>query len=286
MTDIEAYSKPVAALLKLGERPLNDEEWRDYRSDGITLDHVPELITLATDEDLLLDAWPDPSMYAPIHAWRALGQLQAEGAIEPLLKMLSIGSEADLEAAYEDIPEALALIGAPALPALSTFVNDPQEDAYARGYAAEAIRKIGVRDPVVRDQCVTILAERLAQARPSERGFNAGLIYELTRLHAVEAAPVIEKAFADNVVDLSIQGDWESAQVRLGLLDERVTPEPNWFQAEARAGGRPEVVFPDIPGEQDGRVTFADDHAKRKKARKQAKATKKKQRKPKKKKRK
>lgn len=289
MTDKQTYSEPVAALLKLGVRPLNDEEWRDYRSDGITLDHVNELISLATDEALLFDAWPDPSASAPIHAWRALGQLQAEAAIEPLLKMLSIGAEVDLEAAIEDIPEALVLIGEPTLPTLSRFLNDPRENAYVRTYAAGVISKIGASAPDVRTECVTILTDRLALGRPSERELNAVLIYALTELHAVEAAPVIEKAFADNVVDLWVQGDWESVQITLGLLDERLTPEPNWRQAEAQASGRPELFGLDAPRVQGARfdgIVLADEHAKRKKARKQAKATKKKQRKPKKKKRK
>ena len=91
------------------------------------------------------------------------------------------------------------------------------------------------------------------------------------------------------MVDLSIQGDWGSAQVRLGLLDERVTPEPNWFQAEACAGGEEIFPLPDDAAQQEvaeERRQLADERDSRKKARKQAKATKQKQRKPKKKKRK
>lgn len=50
----------------------------------------------------------------------------------------------------------------------------------------------------------------------------------LTDLKAVEAASIMEEAFAADTVDLSIQGDWEDTQIRLGLLHERLTPKPNY----------------------------------------------------------
>jgi hypothetical protein len=50
----------------------------------------------------------------------------------------------------------------------------------------------------------------------------------LCDLKAVESAFVIEGAFAADGVDLSILGDWEEAQILLGLLEKRVTPKPNF----------------------------------------------------------
>jgi hypothetical protein len=49
----------------------------------------------------------------------------------------------------------------------------------------------------------------------------------LNALERVEAAPVIEQAYAANQVDLMFQGDWEDAQVYLGLLDHRHSPPPD-----------------------------------------------------------
>jgi hypothetical protein len=54
----------------------------------------------------------------------------------------------------------------------------------------------------------------------------------LCDLKAVESAAVIEGAFAADTVDLSMLGDWEEAQILLGLLEERVTPAPNFFAME------------------------------------------------------
>lgn len=40
----------------------------------------------------------------------------------------------------------------------------------------------------------------------------------------MEAAPLIERAFAADQVDLSVMGDWEDAQIKLGLKTERAYP--------------------------------------------------------------
>jgi hypothetical protein len=91
----------------------------------------------------------------------------------------------------------------------------------------------------------------------------------------------MQAAFAANRVALDLGGDWEEVQIALGLLDERITPKPNWFQVEREriAQGLPKEERPAA----DRQQTAAE--RKRKQARKQAKETKKKQRSPKKKKR-
>lgn len=47
-------------------------------------------------------------------------------------------------------------------------------------------------------------------------------------LQAVESASIIEAAFVAKNVDISIHGDWEDVQIELGLLQERLTPAPNY----------------------------------------------------------
>ena len=43
-------------------------------------------------------------------------------------------------------------------------------------------------------------------------------------LEAVEAAPLMERAFVANLVDESLRGDWEEVQMDLGLKPFRETP--------------------------------------------------------------
>src|SRR5712692_8184689 len=91
--DTATYLAPVDKLLTYGS--LEDEvsdQWPDYLALGLGPEHIPELIRLATDRELHnLEAEDydenDLSFWAPVHAVRALGQLRAEEAIEPLLPL-------------------------------------------------------------------------------------------------------------------------------------------------------------------------------------------------------
>ena len=48
------------------------------------------------------------------------------------------------------------------------------------------------------------------------------------KLRAVEAAPVMERAFSAGLVDEAVHGDWEDAQIELGLKKSREQPrKPN-----------------------------------------------------------
>jgi len=56
---------------------------------GLGPQHVPDLIRMALDDELY---WADSDsleVWAPIHAWRALGQLRAEAAVQPLTRLLA-----------------------------------------------------------------------------------------------------------------------------------------------------------------------------------------------------
>lgn len=73
-----SYSVPLNRLLTYGDC----RNWPNYQELGLTQEYIPELIRMATDEEL---NWADPDsleVWAPIHAWRALGQLRAEEARE------------------------------------------------------------------------------------------------------------------------------------------------------------------------------------------------------------
>ena len=80
-----SYSPAVSRLLRYGECKLG--QWPDYLKREITREDIPELIRMATDMELNLAASDSLEVWAPVHAWRALGQLKAEEAVEPLLPM-------------------------------------------------------------------------------------------------------------------------------------------------------------------------------------------------------
>src|SRR5207249_5721440 len=83
------YSPPVDRLLTLG-RPEGAErrDWPGYTSHGIGPDDVPQLSRMLRDPRLNDESAAEPEFWAPVHAWRALSQLQALGAIEAMLDAL------------------------------------------------------------------------------------------------------------------------------------------------------------------------------------------------------
>ena len=81
------YLPPVSRLLELGECKWG-KDWLNYSSLGITSEHIPALIRLATDNHYLNDSSEGNEAWAPIHAWRALGQLKATEAVDALIGLL------------------------------------------------------------------------------------------------------------------------------------------------------------------------------------------------------
>src|SRR6266568_3085831 len=84
---MSSYASPVDKLLTYGKPDeYVVEAWPDYLALGLISEHIPELLRMVTDKELLdTDAEEDPAGWAPVHAMRALGQLRDISALEPLL---------------------------------------------------------------------------------------------------------------------------------------------------------------------------------------------------------
>ena len=101
------YPPPVARLLELGNKATG-ATWMDYLEPGLGPEHVPDLIRMATDEQLNEGDAERPETWAPVHAWRALGQLRAESAVEPLLEVA--GKLEDDDYAQADLGRVFGMI--------------------------------------------------------------------------------------------------------------------------------------------------------------------------------
>jgi hypothetical protein len=224
---INSYTPPVDQLLTYGDAHKHGgdpQDWPEYLELGIGPEHIPDLIRMATDEQLNT-ADPDSlEVWAPLHAWRILGVLHAEAAIEPLLSLLKKEYEDD-EWAIEELPEVYALLGPAAIPALARYIDDESHSPSARTTASSCLEKIATHYPESRDECVAILTQQLERFAENDEGFNAFLIYSLVNLKALEAAPLMERAFAADRVDLLLMGDWDDVQVELGLKSEEEVRE-------------------------------------------------------------
>ncbi len=241
-----SYGPPVDQLLTYGEeRSYSSESWPNYLELGLGAEQIPDLIRMATDDAL---NWADSDsleVWAPIHAWRALGQLRAEAAVEPLLTLFESLDDSDW--VTEELPEVFAMIGPAALPALAAYIADVSHDVEARISAIPSVEKIGTRWPEARSASVALLMEQLERFAENEPEVNGFLVLGLVELHA-EAASLIERAFAARRVDLAIMGDWVDAQVELGLLsaEEAEQRRPRELPQTPFPTAAPETVSPPV----------------------------------------
>jgi hypothetical protein len=229
------YEPPVDQLLKLGV-PQLEEPRPEYRPLGISESDVPALIRMATDPYLLWGSSSELHGCAPIHAWRALGELRAEAAIHKLIGLFRFSDERGDDWLDEELPKVLGRIGPQALFSLRSFLVDDWHGPMARTLAANAIREIAVRHPEARDNCVVMLAQQLEKHAENGLALNAFLICDLLDLRATEAAGAMEAAFAAGHVGVLLNGDWEDVQIELGLLEERLTPPPTREEFWERMG--------------------------------------------------
>src|SRR3990172_4320258 len=158
------YPPPIDKLLTYGDA-RNVHDWPDYQQLGFGPEHVPDLIRVATDKDLL---WADSDsleVWAPIHAWRTLGQLRAEAAIQPL----------------------------------TAYLADPSHLLFSRVAASGCLQHIGAQHPEARAECIAAITRQLEQFDENDPTLNGDLIASLLDLKAVESAPVIERAFAAKI---------------------------------------------------------------------------------------
>jgi hypothetical protein len=117
------------------------------------------------------------------------------------------------------------MIGPAAIDPLQAYLADSSHDSFDRATAINSLSQIAQKFPDVRNECVAILTQQLEQFADNESEFNAFLIGELLDLNAVESATVMERAFAANKVDTFVVGDWDDAQVSLGLKDASEVPK-------------------------------------------------------------
>jgi hypothetical protein len=230
MTDT-AYSFPVNQLLTYGDcREVEFHKWPNYPEElGITSEHIPELIRIALDKTWYEeDADETVECWANIHAIRTLGQLKAEEAIEPLL---SLFDNEDDDWISDNLPKVYGMIGAKAIPVLSEYLANPENEMFARVSASASLEKIAANYPETRSECVAIISKELEKFTENDPEFNDFLVGTLIDLKAVESAPLIEQAFAADCVEILMNGDWDDVQVDLGLksADELPRRERSWF---------------------------------------------------------
>jgi hypothetical protein len=186
---------------------------------------VPDLIRLAQDwRRHWFGEEETPAVWAHVHAWRAVGQLGAVEAIEPLLGLLTDMQEADDDWSIEEIPVVLARIGPASIEPIEAYLRSDGPGPYSKSATAGALAKIAKHLPEHRDRVVGVLTEALSRYATQDPELNGLLLTELLNLKATEALPVIREAFRADRIDESMAGGWGDVRRELNL--ERQPDDP------------------------------------------------------------
>ena len=209
----------------------------DYVAEySLTADHIPALIDLATTV-LTADSCDPDELYAQVHAWRALAQLRAVEAVQPLLdvqeRLDAIGDDWYLE----EFHHVFGMIGPAAIDRLAAFLGNNRQTQFPRQKAASGLAEIARRFPDNRDRVLAVLTGEL-DLHQENGDLNGALVMCLLDLQAVEAAESIERAFAANVVDPTFAGDWGDVRRELGVEGLGLAPDvsPGWQTLQERYG--------------------------------------------------
>lgn len=217
---MNAYTPPVSGLLKLG-RPEFPHGEIDYLALGFTAEHVPQLVRLVQDDELAFGDSDGPEVYAQIHAWRALAQLRAPEAIEPLFDLIEQQDEDDWsDWVTEEVPVILGGFGPVVIAPVVARLDRRGQQVYAPCDFANVLVEVARQFPETRAEVVGHLTAVLSTATANHPSLNGFIVSDLIDTKAVEAWPAIEAAFATGNVDESIAGDAADVKYRLGLGPE------------------------------------------------------------------
>lgn len=211
------YSDPVARLLDYGGFDIRqiEEPWPDYLELGFAEEHVPELIRMATDSDLNNADQDNLEVWAPLHAWRTLGQLRAVEAAKPLVHLLEQLRHDDWLPI--DLRKVFTLIGPLSVPAIAEFMANRSIEEICRVSVPACLEQIAHDYPDHRNECVGVLAHQLSFYATNGTDLNAFLVMSLANLKASETIDLIRKAFAADCVELTLQGTLKTWKSRWGL---------------------------------------------------------------------
>jgi hypothetical protein len=114
-----------------------------------------------------------------------------------------------------ELPEVLARIGEPAVPALLKFLCDFPDDPAASGSAIEALGMLAGKHPAVRPSVIAMLERELGRHEEKDNDLNAMLVSASIDARAVELIPAIRAAFEAGTVDDVHIGSFEDVQAVL-----------------------------------------------------------------------
>ncbi len=219
------FPAPYDRLLAMGEVDGDFVAYKQFAGElgrGNAQEAVARLTAIALDrsfEQYDDDANPDlddPRLWTRLHAVGILTQMgdAAQAAIEPLLPLLD--DEDDW--LREELPVFYAHIGQPAVEPLRRILQNGELDTYRRTGAGDSLEQMAEHRPELRATIVPLLEQALIDAGQDDV-LASFLVCNLLDLNAKESLPLIQQAFAEDRVDLSVVG-MEDVEEHFGIITE------------------------------------------------------------------
>ncbi|MDO9476883.1 MAG: UPF0149 family protein [Pseudohongiella sp.] len=216
------------SLVKLGAPDsVYRDPWPDYLTlYGFTDQDLSELLMMVADPQYDELDEDDPAVWAPLHAWRVLGQLRNPLAVRPLIRLFPRLCEVD--SALSELCLVFGMIGPAAIPALARRWQKPAHEQFVQVMAMDSLTQVALQHPGSRAQVLNVFRDYLAAPSAQRRTVNGLLVSNLLNLKAVECIDEIREMYQRKLVDISCAGDIEDVEIELGLRDERETPPPDY----------------------------------------------------------
>ncbi len=237
------YPPPVNALRHLGD-PRNAGVEERRRALGLGQEHLPDLLRMARDRDLYTANGDTDEVWAPLHAVHTLADLDASAVVPELIPLFDL----DDDWLSTALPELLSTLGAPAIEPIRVYLADHARWAYGHSQASDALEKIAEQHPELREQVVAILSDVLRDAEHYDEVANTAAMDTLVELGAVEALPLIRRAFELGRIDEMMRGAWGDVLNDLGR--EPAEGDPLLAESRQRFEERQERFFPRAQREQ------------------------------------
>lgn len=206
----------LRTLFNLGEVAHN-APWPDYLRYGFSVADVPTLVGLVGDLSLHQADVASNEVWVPLHAWRTLGQLGNEAAVEPLLALLDDLIEDDW--VRDELPTVLGLIGVASIEPLGRYLRDSSHNEFSRVVAAEALKCVVENEPDSRIKVLAVFNAYLAAPDKSTADLNGLLLCCLVDLKAVEMINAVQEMFETSCVDVSYAGEFDAVKQALESTD-------------------------------------------------------------------
>ncbi len=215
----------IKLLMELGEADQSGN-WPDYLQYGFTEADASALLDLVADETFDQADRESREVWAPLHAWRTLGQLGNAQAAIPLVAQFDRLCEDDW--ALPELSTVMGMLGEPAMTPLAACLNNPHHKEFARVMAVDGLAEIARHQPGCRERVIQCYRDYMLSPDESAPVLNGLLIGHLLDLDAKEAIADIRRFFARECVDISCAGDLEEVEIEMGFRSERTTPKPDY----------------------------------------------------------